>query len=123
MGEGKYQRFKESSRWLVEANPIGWGQVAKLKPAREEADSGGEVSMCQMEDGREEPMADKMIEALVLLEEKTRAIMARLKQIETRMGELREGDEKRRRALAAVNPGKIHIKPGLAVWGYKCKMG
>jgi hypothetical protein len=121
MGEGKYQRFKESSRWLVEANPTGWGQVAKLKPAREEADSGGKVSMCQMEDGREEPMADKMIEALVLLEEKTRAIMARLKQIETRMGELREGDEKRRRALAAVNPGKI--KPGLAAWGYKCKMG
>jgi hypothetical protein len=25
MGEEKYQRFKESSRWLAEANPAGCG--------------------------------------------------------------------------------------------------
>jgi hypothetical protein len=59
MGEEKYQRFKESSRWLAEANPTGWGQVAKLEaelePAKEGAVSGGEVPTCQMEARRGSP--------------------------------------------------------------------
>jgi hypothetical protein len=39
------------------------------------------------------------------------------------MGEHKEEDERGRRALAAIDPGKIQIKPGLATLGHKCKMG
>jgi hypothetical protein len=70
-----------------------------------------------------ESVTVKVIEVLVLLEERTRAIGVRLEQIEARIGELRETDKRGRRALAAVIPGKIQVKPSLAASGYKCKMG
>jgi hypothetical protein len=52
-----------------------------------------------------------------------KGIGGRLEQIEVRMGELGKEDETGRRALAAVRPGKIQIKSGLATSGYKCRMG
>jgi hypothetical protein len=96
MGEKKYQRCKESSRWLAETDPAGWGRAAKpefdLEPSREEGDSGGEISTHQTEIRRGGPVTDKM-EALVLLEGRVRAIGVRLEQIVARMGELQEEDK------------------------------
>jgi hypothetical protein len=90
--EDKYQRFKESSRWLAEANPTGEGQVAEsgvtVKPCKEIADNRDEVSTCQAVVSKEESMVDGMMKAVIFLEEKTQAIGARLEQIEARMGEL-----------------------------------
>jgi hypothetical protein len=123
----KYQQLEESSRWLAEANPTGWGQVDKPeaapKPTKEAVAGRGKVSMCQIENRSGDLVTDKMIEALVLLEGRTRVIGARLEQIEARMGELRKEDERGRRALATISPGKIQIKSSQATSGYKCKMG
>ncbi len=127
LGEEKYRRFEESSRWLAEANPTGWGQVAKPEaepgPPREAAGSRGKVSACHTVVSGGESLVDRVMEALVLLSGGARAIGMRLEQIEVRMGELKKEDEKERRAVAKANPGKIQIKPGLAMMGYKCKMG
>jgi hypothetical protein len=99
--------------------------VAELEsePSRQEVDSRNEISACHLEVGREESMTHKVVEALVLLDGRTRAIRARLEQIVARMGELKEEDERVREALAMISPGKIQVKPGLAISGHKCKMG
>ncbi len=95
---------------------------AESEPSRQEVDSRNEIPARQTEVGREESVTHKVVEALVLLDGRTRAIRARLEQIVARMGELKE-DERVREALAVIRPGKIQDKPGLAISGHKCKMG
>jgi phosphopantetheine adenylyltransferase len=46
-----------------------------------------------MEDRNGDLITDKMMEALVLLEERTRAIRVRLERIEARLKELEEEDK------------------------------
>ncbi len=82
---------------MAEANPTGRGQIAKLpagpSPTKEGAPSESEKLTDEMEDRNGGLITDKKIEALVLLEERTRAIRVRLERIEARLKELEEEDK------------------------------
>ncbi len=62
-------------------------------------------------------MTDKMIKALVLLEERTRVIGERLERIEARLKEL--DSEEKEKSLEKTVTKRDHVAPQ----GYKCKMG
>ncbi len=120
-GEGCL-RYKESRRLLAEADPTGWGEMAKLSaessPTKEGESEEAERLMEEAEYEKGGLVTDKMIEALVLLEERTRAIGVRLERIEARLKEL-DVEEKKEKKLEEANLREARALPR----GYKCKMG
>jgi hypothetical protein len=75
--------------------------------------------MDEAEDENGGLVTDKMIKALVLLEERKRAIGERLERIEARLRELDSEEKKEKEELSKANLKKAQASPR----GYKCKMG
>jgi hypothetical protein len=100
---------------MAEADPTGGARV------KDEASRNMDKALDEMEHGNGELVMNKIIEALVLLEERTRTIGERLEHIESRMSELSSTrNENSPEGLAKYRPRRgprvINAKWGEPSW-------
>jgi hypothetical protein len=119
-------RFKESARWMAEANLTGWlrleRQLVDPDPAEEDKTKDADKVLDEMEDENPGLVKDKITEALVLLDERTRAIGERLVQIESRLKELDSEESEKSREKVVTRRVQI-CAPRLQVQNGKSDPG